>query len=147
MSDRPLKDEVLEELGEDRLREIAALLGTGADETRQVVGGSVASLTGVLTDDAVTPGGTAELCQAMEQAANATEPLPAAAAGFAGVQGGAQGGSNNGALVAVLAKVAVPAARAVAKRTGLPEKAVAGALESIIPVVAAVLARRAREKR
>ncbi|MFD3450971.1 DUF937 domain-containing protein [Streptomyces sp. NPDC058691] len=147
MSDRPLKDEVLEELGEDRLREIAALLGADADETRQVVGGSVASVTGVLTDDAVTPGGTAELCQAMEQAANETEPLPAAAVGFAGVRGGAKGGSGGDALAAVLAKVAAPAARAVAKRTGLPVEAVAGALELIIPVIAAVLARRAREKR
>ncbi|MFE0625865.1 DUF937 domain-containing protein [Streptomyces sp. NPDC058864] len=147
MSDRPLKDEVLEELGDDRLREITELLGTDADEAQQVVGSAVASITGVLTDDAVTPGGTAELCQAMEQAANEPEPLPAAAVGFAGVQGGTSAEPGRGVLAAVLAKVAAPAARAVAKRTGLPVETVTAALQTVIPVMAAVLARRAREKR
>ncbi|MDX3234915.1 DUF937 domain-containing protein [Streptomyces sp. ME03-5709C] len=147
MSDRPLKDEVLEELGDDRLRKITELLGTDAAQAQRVVGGAVTSITGVLTDDAVTPGGTAELCQAMEQAANEPEPLPAAAAGFAGVQGGTGPEPGRGVLAAVLAKVATPAARAVAKRTGLPVEAVRAALETVIPVMAAVLARRAREKR
>ncbi|MGW3241597.1 DUF937 domain-containing protein [Streptomyces sp. NPDC001070] len=147
MSDRPLKDEVLEELGDDRLREITALLGTDAEQARQVVGSAVASVTGVLTDDAVTPGGTAELCQAMEQAANEPEPLPAAALGFAGVRGGTGPEPGRGVLAAVLGRVAGPAARAVAKRTGLPVEAVAAALETVIPVMASVLARRAREKR
>lgn len=147
MSDRPLKDEVLEELGDDRLREIAELLGTDAAEAQRVVGSSVASITGVLTDDAVTPGGTAELCQAMEQAANEPEPLPMAAMGFAGVTGGTGPEPGRGVLAAVLARVAAPAARAVAKRTGLPVETVTAALQTLIPVMASVLARRAREKR
>lgn len=69
MTDRPLNDEVLAELGDDRIQEIAGLLHTDTDAARNVVSGSVASLTGVLTDDSLTPGGTAELCQAIAQAA------------------------------------------------------------------------------
>jgi hypothetical protein len=123
MSDRPLKDEVLEELGDDRLREIAGLLGSDTDDARRFVGDSVASLTGVLTDESITPGGTAELCQAMEQAT--------------------AGRSGDGPLIAVLGKATGPAANAVSKKSGLPVAAVTGALDAIVPVVASVLADRA----
>ncbi|MDJ0340052.1 DUF937 domain-containing protein [Streptomyces sp. H10-C2] len=142
MSDEPLQNEVLSEIGDDRLQEIAGLLGTDPESARKLVGTSVTSLTGVLTDDAVTPGGTAELSQALEQAATEPEP-PAGAAGFAGlgVLGSAAGG---GMLLTVLRKVTAPTARAVSKKTGLPVAAVAGALELVIPVVATVLAKRAR---
>jgi hypothetical protein len=124
MSDQPLKDEVLDELGDDRLQEIAGLLGADADDTRRFVGDSVASLTGVLTDESITPGGTAELCQAMEQAT--------------------AGRSGDGPLIEVLGKAAGPSAKAVSKNSGLPVAAVAEALDAIIPVVASVLADRAR---
>jgi hypothetical protein len=132
MTDRPLRDEVLEELGDDRLREIAGLLHTDTDAARHVVRGSVASLTGVLNDDSLTPGGTAELCQAIAQAAMEPEPHSGAVA------------AGSGLVAGVLGKVAEPAARAVAKRQGLPLDAVAGALEIVVPVTATVLARRAR---
>ncbi|TKA13370.1 DUF937 domain-containing protein [Actinacidiphila oryziradicis] len=124
MSDRPLKDEVLEQLGDDRLQEIAGLLGSDADDVRRFVGDSVASLTGVLTDESITPGGTAELCQAMEQAT--------------------AGRSGDGPLIALLGKAAGPAALAVSEKSGLPVSALTGALDAIIPVVASVLADRAR---
>jgi hypothetical protein len=132
MTDRPLKDEVLAELGDDRLNDIAGLLHADADAARHVVSGSVASLTGVLTDDSLTPGGTAELCQAIAQAAMEPEPRSGADAVGSGLVG------------AVLGKVAEPTARAVASKQGLPVEAVAGALEIILPVTATVLARRAR---
>jgi hypothetical protein len=51
---------------------------------------------------------------------------------------------GSGLVGAVLGKVAESAARAVAKKQGLPVEAVAGALEIILPVTATVLARRAR---
>ncbi|MCW2873503.1 DUF937 domain-containing protein [Actinacidiphila oryziradicis] len=124
MSDRPLKDEVLEQLGDDRLQEIAGLLGSDADDVRRFVGDSVASLTGVLTDESITPGGTAELCQAMEQAT--------------------AGRSGDGPLIALLGKAAGPAALAVSEKSGLPVSALTAALDAIIPVVASVLADRAR---
>jgi hypothetical protein len=124
MSDRPLKDEVLEQLGDDRLQEIAGLLGSDADDVRRFVGDSVASLTGVLTDESITPGGTAELCQAMEQATD--------------------GRSGDGPLIALLGKAAGPAALAVSEKSGLPVSALTAALDAIIPVVASVLADRAR---
>ncbi|MEW2517853.1 DUF937 domain-containing protein [Actinacidiphila alni] len=139
MSDRPLQDEVLTELGDERLQELAEQLGTDADGARQLVGASVGSLTGVITDEAVTPGGTAELSQALEQAAGEPEPMTGVA-GFAGLGAGMGGGL----LATVLRKASAPTARAVSKRTGLPVAAVTGALEMLIPVVATVLARRAR---
>ncbi|MFF7153601.1 DUF937 domain-containing protein [Streptomyces sp. NPDC008139] len=139
MSDRPLQDEVLTELGDERLQEMAERLGTDTDAARQVVGASVGSLTGVVTDEAVTPGGTAELSQALEQAASEPEPLTEVA-GFAGLGTGVGGGL----LTTVLRKATAPTARAVSKRTGLPVTAVTGALEMLIPVVATVLAQRAR---
>ncbi|MET9219485.1 MULTISPECIES: DUF937 domain-containing protein [unclassified Streptomyces] len=139
MSDRPLQDEVLTELGDERLQEMADRLGTDTDAARQVVGASVGSLTGVVTDEAVTPGGTAELSQALEQAASEPEPLTGVA-GFAGLGTGVGGGL----LTTVLRKATAPTARAVSKRTGLPVAAVTGALETLIPVVATVLAKRAR---
>ncbi|SFF82651.1 protein of unknown function [Actinacidiphila alni] len=139
MSDRPLQDEVLTELGDERLQEMAERLGTDADGARQLVGASVGSLTGVITDEAVTPGGTAELSQALEQAADEPEPMTGVA-GFAGLGAGMGGGL----LATVLRKASAPTARAVSKRTGLPVAAVTGALEMLIPVVATVLARRAR---
>ncbi|MFJ4406388.1 MULTISPECIES: DUF937 domain-containing protein [unclassified Streptomyces] len=139
MSDRPLQDEVLTELGDERLQELADRLGTDTDAARQVVGASVGSLTGVVTDEAVTPGGTAELSQALEQAASEPEPLTGVA-GFAGLGTGVGGGL----LTTVLRKATAPTARAVSKRTGLPVAAVTGALETLIPVVATVLAKRAR---
>ncbi|MFF7195454.1 DUF937 domain-containing protein [Streptomyces sp. NPDC088197] len=139
MSDRPLQDEVLTELGDERLQELADRLGTDTDAARQVVGASVGSLTGVVTDEAVTPGGTAELSQALEQAASEPEPLTGVA-GFAGLGTGVGGGL----LTTVLRKATAPTARAVSKRTGLPVAAVTMALETLIPVVATVLAKRAR---
>ncbi|MBD0735017.1 DUF937 domain-containing protein [Streptomyces sp. CBMA29] len=139
MSDRPLQDEVLTELGDERLQEMAERLGTDTDAARQVVGASVGSLTGVVTDEAVTPGGTAELSQALEEAASEPEPLTGVA-GFAGLGTGVGGGL----LTTVLRKATAPTARAVSKRTGLPVAAVSGALEMLIPVVATVLAKRAR---
>ncbi|MCM2428336.1 DUF937 domain-containing protein [Streptomyces sp. RKAG337] len=145
MSDQPLQNEVLSELGDDQIQEIAGVLGTDPESARKLVGTSVTSLTGVLTDDAVTPGGTAELSQALEQAAAEPEP-PAGAVGFAGL-GGPASVTGGGMLVAVLRKVTAPTARAVSKKTGLPVAAVAGALELVIPVVATVLAKRARSKR
>jgi hypothetical protein len=123
MSDRPLKDEVLDELGDDRLLEIAGLLGTGTDDARRLIGDSVTSLTGVLTDDSVIPGGTAELCQAMEQTG---------------------AGRPGGPLVTVLGRATGPTARALSRKSGLPVDAIAEALDAIIPAVAAVLAERAR---
>ncbi|WP_327403941.1 hypothetical protein OG194_30200 [Streptomyces sp. NBC_01288] len=47
----------------------------------------------------------------------------------------------------VLAKAARPVANAVAKKTGLPPAAVARVVEMLIPVVPAVLTKRAAKKK
>jgi Bacterial protein of unknown function (DUF937) len=132
MTERPLKDEVLEELGEERLLRISTLLGADPVTARKVVGGTVASLTEHLTDDTAAPGVTGELCQAMALAAVESEPPPGTSTAGAGM------------IAAVLERVAGPASEAVADRTGLTETAVGSALEVVVPVTAAVLARRAR---
>jgi hypothetical protein len=132
MTGRPLKDEVLEELGEEHLRRIAELLGSDDPTARKVVASAVVSLTGHLTDDAATPGVTADWCQAMAQAAVEAEPPPGMAAA---------GGEM---IAAVLGRVAAPAARAVADKTGFTQQAVDSALEVVIPLTATVLAKRAR---
>jgi hypothetical protein len=132
MTDRPLKDEVLEELGEERLRQIAGLLGCDDPTARKVVASAIVSLTGQLVDDTATPGVTADWCQAMAQAAVESEP-PA---------GSATAGS--GMIADILGRVAGPAGRAVADKTGFTQTAVGSVLGIVIPVTAAVLARRAR---
>jgi hypothetical protein len=132
MTGRPLKDEVLEELGEERLQRIARLFDSDDPTARKVVASAVVSLTGHLTEDAATPGVTADWCQAMSQAAVESEPPP----------GSATAGGEM--IVAVLRRVAGPTARAVAGKTGVTQPEVASALELVIPVTAAVLARRAR---
>lgn len=132
MTDRPLKDEVLEELGEERLHRIAGLLGTDFGAARDIVGRAVVSLTAHLTDDTATPGVTADWCQAMAQAAVESEP-PAGTATTGGRM-----------IAAVLGRVTGPVARTVADRTGLDESAVGATVEVVVPVTAAVLARRAR---
>jgi hypothetical protein len=132
MAGRPLTDEVLEELGAERLQRLAGLLGTEPEATRRIVSVAVLSLTGRLTDDTATPGVTAELCQAMVGAAVESDPPPGTAA------------AGSVMIAAVLDRVTGSAARAVAARMGLAETAVGSALEIVVPVTADVLARRAR---
>ncbi|MGW3311248.1 DUF937 domain-containing protein [Streptomyces sp. NPDC001073] len=117
---------VLDELGGDKVREIAGLLGTDEAGARDVVGTTASALSG-------------------EAAAVEPEPTPQEAP----LQGVATlGGFATGGLMAgVLAKASRPVANAVAKKTGLPPATVARVVEMVIPVVLTVLTRRAAKKR
>ncbi|MFE0252573.1 DUF937 domain-containing protein [Streptomyces sp. NPDC059010] len=114
-----LQDDVLEELGDDRIGDIAGLLGTDEAGARQMVGTTVAALSG--------------------EAHTVATPHEAPLTGVATVGGFATGGLMAG----VLAEEAERVATAVARRTGLPPGAVSRIVETVIPVVLAVLTKRA----
>ncbi|MFE1347989.1 DUF937 domain-containing protein [Streptomyces sp. NPDC058757] len=132
------QDDVLAELGEDRLAEIAALAGTDATGARSLVGDSVAELSGGLRQAAAEPGSADEVRAAVDEATAAGPPLQGVAA-FGGLAAG-------GLMAGVLAKLAKPAANAVAKRTGIPPATVNRAVDLLLPVVLAVLTKRAAGK-
>ncbi|WP_030681791.1 DUF937 domain-containing protein [Streptomyces sp. NRRL B-1347] len=129
MSDTSFEDDVLDELGDDKLQEIATLLGTDAAGARDVVGTTASTLSAPL-----------------QQEAAAQAPDPAAGPPLQGVAtlGGGLGGLLGGGMAAgVLGKLSKPVANAVAKKTGVPAATVTRVIEILIPVVLAVLSKRA----
>ncbi|UXX93491.1 DUF937 domain-containing protein [Streptomyces sp. AD2-2] len=122
----PFQGAVLDELGGDRVREIAGLLGTDEAGARDVVGTTASALSGEAA--AVEPAPT---------------PPEAPLQGVATLGGFATGGLMAG----VLAKASRPVANAVAKKTGLPPATVARVVEMVIPVVLTVLTKRAAKKK
>jgi hypothetical protein len=114
-----LQDDVLDELGDDRIGDIAGLLGTDEAGARQMVGTTVSALSG--------------------EAESVATPHAAPLTGVATLGGPATGGLMAG----VLAEEAEPVARAVARHTGLAPAAVSRVVEMVIPVVLAVLTKRA----
>ncbi|MEW1827943.1 DUF937 domain-containing protein [Streptomyces sp. NPDC088196] len=117
---------VLDELGDDKVQEIAGLLGTDEAGAREVVGTTASALSG---EAAV--------------AENVETPQEAPLQGVATLGGFATGGLMAG----VLAKAARPVANAVAKKTGLPPATVARVVEMLVPVVLTVLTKRAAKKK
>ncbi|MFG2373810.1 DUF937 domain-containing protein [Streptomyces sp. NPDC048504] len=121
-------DDILDELGDAKVQEIAGLLGTDEAGAREVVGTTASALSGE---------------------AAAAEPPTIETPPEAPLQGVATlGGFATGGLMAgVLAKAARPVANAVAKKTGLPPATVARVVEMLIPAVLAVLTKRAAKKK
>ncbi|WDF38258.1 DUF937 domain-containing protein [Streptomyces sp. T12] len=117
-----LQNDVLDELGDDRIGDIAVLLGTDEPGARQMVCTTVSALSG--------------------EAETVATPHDAPLTGVATVGGFATGGLMAG----VLAEEAGSVARAVAGRTGLPPAAVSRVVETLIPAVLAVLTKRAAKK-
>ncbi|MFD0155028.1 DUF937 domain-containing protein [Streptomyces sp. NPDC055721] len=139
MSESSFQDEVLTELGDDRLQEIAGLLGTDATGAQELVGSSVAELSGELRQAAAEPASADEVRAAVDEVTTAEPPLQGVAT---------LGGLVSGGLMAgVLAKLAKPAANAIAKRTGIPPATANRAVEMLVPVVLAVLTKRAAAKK
>ncbi|MFE0653189.1 DUF937 domain-containing protein [Streptomyces sp. NPDC059534] len=138
MTDPSFQDDVLTELGDERLREIAGLLGTDAAGARQLVVSSVTELSGELRQAASEPSSADEVRAAVDEVTSPEPPLQ----GVATLGGLAAGGLMAG----VLAKLARPAANAVAKRTGLPPATVDRAVDILVPVVLAALTKRAAAK-
>ncbi|MFI8289818.1 hypothetical protein EAO71_14375 [Streptomyces sp. ms191] len=139
MSTESFQDDVLNELDDDRLQEIAGLLGTDTAGARQLAGTSVSELSGELRLAAAEPESADEVRQAVAEAGTAEPQLQGVAT---------LGGLMTGGLMAgVLGRLAKPAANAVARRTGLPPATVNRAVELLVPVVLAVVTRRAAAKR
>ncbi|MEU5192038.1 DUF937 domain-containing protein [Streptomyces klenkii] len=134
MGDEALQKDVLDELGEDRIQELAGELGTDADGATRMVRETVAALPEELTrENGAAPAGVAGL------------------GGFGGLGGlgqGSGGGMLSGGLMSgVIGRITKPVAETVAKRTGLPAAQVARALELLLPVVMTAIAKRRGRKR
>lgn len=117
-----LQNDVLDELGDDRIGDIAELLETDEAGARQMVGTTVAALSG--------------------EAETVATPHDAPLTGVATLGGFATGGLMAGRL----AEEAAPVADAVARKTGLPAEAVSRLVQMVIPVELAVLTKRAAGK-
>ncbi|MFD9246592.1 DUF937 domain-containing protein, partial [Streptomyces sp. NPDC059556] len=89
------EDEVLDELGDDRLQEIAGLLGTDPAGAQAVVGGSVAELSGGLRQAAAEPASADEVRAAVDEVTSAEPPLQGVA-GFGGLAAGRGLGGGEG---------------------------------------------------
>lgn len=135
MSESSIQDDVIHELGDDGLQEIAGLLGTDADGARETVAHTVGAMTGGLQEKA--EGGDDEVRQAFAEVAQ--PPLQ----GVATLGGGLGGLLGGGMMAGVLGKVSKPVAEAVAKKTGIPAPTVSRVIEMLIPVLLAVFAKRA----
>ncbi|MDV5145800.1 DUF937 domain-containing protein [Streptomyces sp. SBC-4] len=139
MTESSFQDDVLTELGDDRLQEIAGLLGTDATGAQELVGSSVAELSGELRQAAAEPASADEVRAAVDEVTSAEPPLQGVA-GFGGLAAG-------GLMAGVLGRLARPAANAIAKKTGIPAATVTRAVDILVPVVLAVMTRRATTKR
>ncbi|MEU8433585.1 DUF937 domain-containing protein [Streptomyces sp. NPDC029216] len=135
MSESSFEDDVINELGDDRLTEIASLLGTDENGARDTVAQTVGTLAGGLQEKASA--GDDEVHQALAEVAQ--PPLQ----GVATLGGGLGGLLGGGMMAGVLAKASKPVAAAVSKKTGIPAPTVARVIEMLIPVLLAVLAKRA----
>ncbi|WP_314252512.1 DUF937 domain-containing protein [Streptomyces kutzneri] len=145
MSESSFQDDVLGELGDDKLTEIAGLLGTDTAGAKETVAETVGAMTGDLRQKADADGADGvEVRQAIVEVAEAEPPLEGVAA-FGGL-GGLGGLLSGGMMAGVLAKVSKPVAAAVSKRTGIPAATISRVIEMLIPVVLAVLARRASRR-
>ncbi|ATZ26612.1 hypothetical protein SLAV_24045 [Streptomyces lavendulae subsp. lavendulae] len=138
MSESSFQDDVLGELGDEKLTEIAGLLGTDTDGARAAVSETVGAMAGGLQEKAAAEGEDGEVGQAVAEAAEPPLQGVATLGGLGGLLGG-------GMMAGVLAKVSKPVANAVAKKTGIPAATVSRVIEVLIPVVLAVFAKRAAE--
>ncbi|MFF1394383.1 DUF937 domain-containing protein [Streptomyces sp. NPDC058287] len=137
-----LQKDVLDELGGDRLGEIADLLGTDAAGAQDVVGTTVSELSGGLREKATAdPAQAEEVRQALAETEE-QQPLQGVAT-FGGLGGLAAGGLMSG----ILSKMSRPVANAVARKTGLPPATVTRVVELLIPVLLTVLTKRAAGKK
>ncbi|MGE7389413.1 DUF937 domain-containing protein [Streptomyces sp. NPDC004126] len=137
MSDSSFEDDVLGELGDDKLQEIATLLGTDTDGARATVSETVGAMTGGLQEKA-----DADDDEVRQAVAEVSEPPLQGVATLGGLGGLLSGGMMAG----VLSKVSKPVANAVSKKTGIPAPTVMRVIELLIPVLMAVFAKRAAGK-
>ncbi|SDK97342.1 protein of unknown function [Streptomyces indicus] len=133
---------MIDELGDEKLHEFAGLLGTDEAGAQDVISETVSALSGGLQDKAQgAPEDVDEVRQAFAEVGEAANAAPLQ--GVATLGGGLGGMLSGGMMAGVLAKVSKPVAQAVSKKTGIPAATVSRGIELLIPVLLAVLTKRA----
>ncbi|MEV0262022.1 DUF937 domain-containing protein [Streptomyces sp. NPDC050617] len=125
MTDDALHNDVIDALGNQRLKAVAGLLGTDTNEAASVVRAA----------------STALKVPAAEVAAADEQPLVGQV-----TFGGFGEGTGGGTAADGLARAIGPVAKALANKTGRPETEVAAALRVIAPVLVTVLGRRSARR-
>jgi hypothetical protein len=147
MRARSLADEVLKRLGDDRLARIAGALGVDEAAARRIVRESVPPIASALADDAERNRTEAtRVAGAINEAMPVARAVPAAGRPGRGKSAFPLAGIRGGILALVVRKAAGPAARRIAKKTGLPAHIAISLAETLLPVVIAVLAKRLKAR-
>ncbi|MEV6108518.1 DUF937 domain-containing protein [Streptomyces sp. NPDC051940] len=147
MTDKAVHKAVLDQLGSDQMHQLASELGTNDRTVRILVDETVSSLSGTLADEAQTPQGAHEVAQAFNEVPYDGSAVPVNVRPLSGVSAFAGSGAlKSGVAGAVLARVAMPVARTVAKRTGLPVTQVEKALRILLPLAMTALSQAAKRK-
>ncbi|WP_415950475.1 DUF937 domain-containing protein [Streptomyces sp. KLOTTS4A1] len=148
-ADEPLEKAVIDELGDEKLQEIAGLLDSDTAGARSLVTETVSALSGGMREKAQgAPEDVDEVRQAFAEVDEVAGAAPlqgiATLGGLGGGSGGGLGGLLGGGLMtALLAKMSRPVAQAVSRKTGIPAPTVTRAVELLIPVLLTVLTKRA----
>ncbi|MFI6941886.1 DUF937 domain-containing protein [Streptomyces sp. NPDC050418] len=138
----PLEKAVIDELGDDKLQEIAGLLDTDAAGAQNMITETVSALSGGMQEKAQgAPEDVDEVRQAFAEVDEAAGAAPLQ--GVATLGGGLGGLLGGGMMAGMLGKMSKPVAQAVSKKTGIPAATVSRAIELLIPVLLAVLTKRA----
>lgn len=154
MRDKPIHKAVLDDLGPERLHQVATELGTGNRGAKRVVGETVAALTGSLAQEASSAHGAHEVEQALDEAQGAApagagvgvRPVKGTSA-LAGAMPYAGGGLGGGMLATIIGRTSMPVARAVSQRTGIPMAQVSRALKILTPIAMTAVSRTAKNRR
>ncbi|MDI2126626.1 DUF937 domain-containing protein [Yinghuangia seranimata] len=143
MRGRSLTDEVLKRLGDERLAKIAVVLGVDQPAARRIVQDSVTPIATALADDAHR-----NRTEATRVAGAINEAMPVSGGAATGGtrRGSALAGIKGGILALVIRRVAGPAARRIAKKTGIPVRVAVTLAEMLLPVVIGVLAKRLKAR-
>lgn len=139
---RSFADDVVKRLGDDSIRRIAALLGVDETAARRVVRESVVPVVSALVADA-----DRNRTEATRVAGAINEAMPVADPAGGTKSRAALVGIKGGILALVVRRAAGPAARRIAKRTGLPVRVSITLAEMLLPAVIAVLAKRLKARR
>lgn len=143
MRGRSLSDEVLKRLGDERVDKIARFLGVDRASARKIVQDSVTPIATALAEDADRSDREAtRVAGAINEAmpsAPAARPGTARSMPLVGIKGGI--------LALVVRRVVGPAARRIAKKTGLPAHMAVTLAEMLAPVVISVIAKRLKARR
>ncbi len=134
---------MIDELGDEKLHEFAGLLGTDDAGAQNLISETVSALSGGFQETASNgaPEDVDEMRQAFAEVGEAATATPLQ--GVATLGGGLGGLLSGGMMAGVLAKMSKPVASAVSKKTGIPAATVSRGIEMLIPVLLAVLAKRA----